>query len=201
MEGVYIPRRDTSSRINALLGGRLFPGVHHHAEFRVHEHEDTYSVVLDSVDGATHVRVEGRLADNIPPTSTFQSLAEASEFFEHGSLGYSATARPGVYDGLELRVRNWAVEPLDVTCVESSYFEDQALFPAGSTQFDCALLMRKIDHEWHGRDELIHPPSGRDSVGDRDSASGERWTRLSGHWQGRFGAGAPRSRTASRRSV
>ena len=58
MEGVYIPRRDTSSRINAFLGGRLFPGVHYHAEFRVHEHEDAYSVVLDSVDGATHVRVE-----------------------------------------------------------------------------------------------------------------------------------------------
>lgn len=157
MEGVYIPRRDTSSRTNALLGGRLFPGVHHHARFDVHEDEDAYSVVLDSVDGATHVRVEGRLADSIPATSTFQSLAEASEFFEHGSLGYSATRRPGVYDGLELRVRNWAVEPLDVTCVESSYFEDQTRFPAGSTQFDCALLMREIDHEWHGRDELCCP--------------------------------------------
>src|SRR5437667_12856543 len=25
-EGVFIPRRDTSSRLNALVGGRLFPG-------------------------------------------------------------------------------------------------------------------------------------------------------------------------------
>ncbi len=25
-EGVYIPRRDTSSRLNSLVGGRLFPG-------------------------------------------------------------------------------------------------------------------------------------------------------------------------------
>ena len=33
-EGVFIPRRDTSSRLNTLLGGRLFPGVHHHATFR-----------------------------------------------------------------------------------------------------------------------------------------------------------------------
>ena len=30
-EGVYIPRRDTSSRLNTLVGGRLFPGLHHHA--------------------------------------------------------------------------------------------------------------------------------------------------------------------------
>ncbi len=32
-EGVFIPRRDTSSRLNALAGGRLFPGEHHHAHF------------------------------------------------------------------------------------------------------------------------------------------------------------------------
>ena len=36
-EGVYIPRRDTSSRFNTLVGGRLFPGVHHHATFDVRE--------------------------------------------------------------------------------------------------------------------------------------------------------------------
>src|SRR3982751_610618 len=36
-EGVYIPRRDSSSQLNHLLGGRLFPGVHHHAKFDVNE--------------------------------------------------------------------------------------------------------------------------------------------------------------------
>ena len=34
-EGVYIPRRDTASQFNTLIGGRLFPGVHHHARFEV----------------------------------------------------------------------------------------------------------------------------------------------------------------------
>ena len=33
-------------------------------------------------------------------------------------------------------------------------FEDQAMFPPGSVEFDCALLMRGIDHEWHGRNRL-----------------------------------------------
>jgi hypothetical protein len=33
--GVYIPRRDTSSRLTALVGGRLFPGFHGRARFRV----------------------------------------------------------------------------------------------------------------------------------------------------------------------
>ncbi|HYC77413.1 MAG TPA: DUF2071 domain-containing protein, partial [Planctomycetota bacterium] len=35
--GVYVPRRDSSSRWNAWLGGRLFPGVQHRASFDVKE--------------------------------------------------------------------------------------------------------------------------------------------------------------------
>src|SRR5438309_1681955 len=34
-DGVYVRRRDTNSRFNALVGGRLFPGFHHHARFTV----------------------------------------------------------------------------------------------------------------------------------------------------------------------
>ena len=66
-------------------------------------------------------------------------------------MGYSVTAKPDQFDGLELRSFNWQVQPLAVEKVESSFFEDQELFPPGSVEFDCALLMRGIDHEWHGR--------------------------------------------------
>jgi hypothetical protein len=153
-EGVFIPRRDTSSRLNMLAGGRLFPGVHHHATFHVQEHDDCYRIELNSDDRRTHLLVEGRVAQQLPPTSIFGSLKEASDFFERGSLGYSVTAKPDQFDGLELRSFNWQVQPLAVERVESSFFEDRALFPPGSVEFDCALLMRGIEHEWHGRGQL-----------------------------------------------
>ena len=153
-EGVFIPRRDTSSRLNTLVGGSLFPGEHHHARFRVEERDEHYRVVLDSDDGRTHLAVEGHIAPELPETSVFDSLPEASAFFERGSLGYSVTGQPGRFDGLELRSLTWEVQPLAVEKVESSYFEDRALFPAGSVTFDSALLMRGIDHEWHGRGAL-----------------------------------------------
>jgi hypothetical protein len=153
-EGVFIPRRDTSSRLNTLLGGRLFPGVHHHAAFQVQEHDDRYRVELNSDDRHTHLMVEGQVANELPPTSIFESLKEASDFFERGSLGYSGTAKPGQFDGLELRSFNWQVQPLAVDKVESSFFDNRSLFPAGSVVFDCALLMRGIEHEWHGRGRL-----------------------------------------------
>jgi hypothetical protein len=154
MEGVFIPRRDTSSWLNALAGGRLFPGVHHHAAFQVQEHDDRYRVELNSDDGQTHLLVEGHVADDLPSTSIFGSLADASAFFERGSLGYSATAKPDQFDGLELRTFSWQVQPLAIEPVEFSFFEDRTLFPAGSVAFDCALLMLGIEHEWHGRGRL-----------------------------------------------
>jgi hypothetical protein len=157
--GVYIPRRDSSSRLNRLLGGRLFPGVHHAARFDVSESEDTFRVRMDSVDRSVHVRVEGALATVLPATSVFTSVPAASAFFEQGALGYSVTGQPGVFDGLELRSLAWKVEPLAVRVVESSFFEDRGRFPIGSTEFDCALVMRNIAHEWHARDQLCAAPA------------------------------------------
>jgi hypothetical protein len=152
--GVYIPRRDTSSRLNTLIGGALFPGIHHHARFDVHEDAGFYSVALDSDDRRTHVAVEGRLASDLPPTSVFHSLSEASAFFAEGSIGYSATARTGAFEGLELRTFGWKIEPLAVQRVESSFFEDEALFPPGTMKFDSALIMLRVEHEWHRQPAL-----------------------------------------------
>ena len=152
-EGVYIPRRDTSSPLNTLIGGRLFPGIHHQARFDIDEYEQHYRVALSSDDGGLSLVVEADVTTSLPATSVFESIEEASEFFEAGSLGYSPT-RSNEFDGLELRVFDWKVAPLAVSQVHSSFFEDDRLFPAGSTEFDCALLMKEINHEWHARESL-----------------------------------------------
>lgn len=153
-EGVYIHRRDTSSRFNALVGGRVFPGIHHHARFHVHETADHFEIALDSDDGATHLAVVAELADRLPQTSLFASLEEASRFFQGGAVGYSATPDPERFHGLELRCHTWQVEPLAVRSVASSYFDDRSRFPEGSITFDCALLMRGIAHDWLGQPDL-----------------------------------------------
>jgi hypothetical protein len=154
-EGVFIPRRDTSSWLNTLAGGRLFPGVHQHARFQVREEGDHFHVAVNSDDRRTHLLVDGHVGSDLPPSSLFLSVAEASRFFERGSVGYSVTRRPGEFDGLELCSHHWQVRPLSVEQVESSFFEDREQFPPGSVAFDSALLMQQIDHEWHGRGSLV----------------------------------------------
>lgn len=148
-EGVFITRRDTDSRLNHWAGGRLFPGVHHRATFRAVDTGSRISLAVKSQDGAVEIDVAGRLGTSLPSSSVFSSLAEASSFFEAGSLGYSVTRDPRRLDGIELRTRHWEVQPLDITDVHSSYFDDDRLFPNGTAQFDHALFMKEIPHEWH----------------------------------------------------
>lgn len=147
-EGVFIPRRDTDSLLNHLAGGRLFPGEHNHADFQVTNSLDRIDFEMKSRDGQVAVQLRAQLARTLPPTSKFATLAEASGFFEPGSLGYSATRDEKRLDGIRLKTKTWHVEPLDVEHVHSSYFADETRFPKGSVSFDCALLMRDIEHEW-----------------------------------------------------
>ena len=146
-EGVFIPRRDTSSALQAVVGGRIFPGIHHLARFEAREDGEFY-LRMRSCDGVAYVEVQARSATCTPKTSVFASLEEASEFFARGSVGYSATNRPGCCDGLELCTDGWRVESLDVQSVRSSFFDDTNRFPHGTVYFDCALLMQNIEHEW-----------------------------------------------------
>lgn len=153
-EGVFIPRRDTNALFNRLMGGKIFPGVHHGAEFRVYETTESFKLDMHSHDEAAFVRVHARITDKLPAESIFQSLREASEFFRGGALGWSSRTGKGAFDGLELHCDQWRMEPLAVERVESSFFNDPKIFPADSAKFDSAFLMRDIAHEWHARGQL-----------------------------------------------
>ena len=148
-EGVYIPRRDSGSRINHWVGGRLFPGEHHLADFDVREHDGRVDFSMRSRDGKILVFLKGQSDRELPETSRFASLEEASGFFEKGALGYSETEAGDRLDGLYLVTKRWRIDPLKVDHAHSSYFENRDLFPQGSVEFDCALLMRDIEHEWY----------------------------------------------------
>lgn len=154
LEGVFIPRRDTDSRISHLLGGRVFPGEHQQASFDVNEVDEEISFSMRSSDGDVAISLVGKVSDEMPSTSIFPTLADASAFFESGSLGYSVTGDSNRLDGIKLQTEEWKVTPLEVREVYSSYFADESKFPKGSALFDHALLMRDIKHEWHGASDL-----------------------------------------------
>lgn len=144
-EGVFIPRRDTSSKLNALAGGTVFPGIHHLATFTVNEFDKSYEVSFTSKDN-TFLSIKAQETENWNENSVFDDLNSVSLFFENGSVGYSPDKNN--YEGLELKTYDWKVSLLEVESVRSSFFEDRSIFPEGSVKFDNALLMKNIEHEW-----------------------------------------------------
>jgi len=160
-EGVFVPRRHTGSRLNQFAGGRLFPGQQLAADFSVEDAAGRIRLRMQAKDARTSVEVVGQETDVLPAGSCFASLEDSSAFFAAGSVGYSANQGGARADGLELVTEQWTVRPLQVEAVTSSFFDDRSVFPAGSIQFDHALIMRDIPHRWKALPDIaLGAPGG-----------------------------------------
>lgn len=150
-EGVFIWRRETDRRVIALFGGRLFPGVHQAADFRV---VDTGRLIVFDVRTAGGTADVSLVAERViewEPKGLFGSLGEASEFFRRGDCGLSCALDGRSLEGMQLRTLRWEVEPLRVVESRAVFYEQ---FPPGSIELDSALLMRGLPHEWHALPEV-----------------------------------------------
>jgi Uncharacterized conserved protein (COG2071) len=146
--GVYIPRRDSNSVINVAVGGRIFPGAHHLARFDVTEAEHELQVAFAARDGSVAVTLDVHVTAELTGSRLFADTAAASTFFEQGSIGFSATSDPARFDGLALHTTAWKVDPGVAVRAESSFFADRTVFPEGSAELDCVLVMRQIPVLW-----------------------------------------------------
>jgi uncharacterized protein YqjF (DUF2071 family) len=148
-QGVFIWRRDTDAKLIGLLGGRVFPGVHHHARFEIAEDDKHLTMNVTSAEGKADVRFSAQLSEDWRPTPAFGTLQEVSDFFRKGDCGFSRSLHSEELEGLQLKLLSWNMQPVVVGSQRSSFFSDTERFPEGSLEFDCGVLMRGIPHEWH----------------------------------------------------
>jgi len=147
--GVYIPRRDTNSRVVAAAGGPVFPGLHHRSQFDVNESPDRIRISLRSSDRQVRVEVEAQPTDRLE-SQLFRSVEDAMQFFKRGSVGWSPSST-GTLDHVQLVSDRWTARPLAVSRVISSVFDDPGQFPADRCTFDSGLLMKNLPATWIGR--------------------------------------------------
>lgn len=152
--GVYVPRRDTSSRLNSLVGSHSF-GQHYYADFTVDEDDHRYALAIESNDETAQLSVTARRAEELPDGSIFPDCNAASEYHECGCIGYSPSPDGRKLMGVELASDEWEVSPLTVENVEASYFENK--IPEDAMEFDNALLMENIGHEWKPKRPIRGP--------------------------------------------
>lgn len=176
--GVFVLRRDTAQRLPALIGGRLFPGVHRRAAFRVDEQREGLHLAYrtgDALEVDVTVGPPGGWSSRL-----FADAAGASAFFQAGACGFSSDRR-GCLEGIEMLTDQWSAEPVSVTA-RSSFYEDPIRFPPGSIHLDAALIMRDLPVTWRevpvpARDDatLTATRVSRAGAGCRPSRRLGRW--------------------------
>jgi hypothetical protein len=146
--GVFVWRRETDQKLIELLGGRLFPGVHHSARFQITESDSRLAMTVITHDGEADVSFSARLAAEWKQTPTFDSFDEVSNFFKKGDCGFSCSLRGNELEGLQLKTLSWSMIPMEVESQRCAFYSNPEHFPPGSIEFDSGLLMRGVPHEW-----------------------------------------------------
>jgi hypothetical protein len=146
-EGIFVARRDTDLWLSTILRGKLFAGDYHQARFAVEESVGHVEFACRSLDRTTQVSFSGDDALQLPASSCFKSLQE--DFFRGVDAGSSLSEDTQSLKGIALEGKEWKIRPFRISRVSSSFFDDKEHFPAGSIEFDHALVMRDIAHAWH----------------------------------------------------
>jgi len=147
--GVFIWRRETDQKLVQAFGGRLFPGVHRGATFRIEDDGERLTMEVASDDGETDVSFSAYACSELQSTSGFASFDDASKFFQQGDCGFSCSLKGNAVEGMQLKTLRWSMGSLAVELRKAAFYRNPLRFPAGSVEFDCGLIMRAAPHEWH----------------------------------------------------
>ena len=145
------PGQRVGNRLTPIGNSLVLPGeiFSRDARFHVVESDDYLAMNVTSDDGETDVSFVARTSKEWQPTTSFESFEEVSTFFKKGDCGFSCSLSGEALEGLQLKTLKWEMTPLEVDSQHASFYSDPLRFPAGSIEFDCGLLMRGIEHEWH----------------------------------------------------
>ncbi len=151
--GVFIPRRDTNSRLTVLAGDRLFPGLHHRAQFQVRDEGPEIQIAVSSHDGTLDLSTTAHESAALGG-ELFSCLDDAISFSREGSHGYSPHGDLNQLTGVSLDCPRWDAVPVQIDSVKSSMFDDHRAFPKGSCTVDFGLLMRNLPARWVNDDSV-----------------------------------------------
>ena len=142
----YIPRNDTSSFLNLLTGSRILAGSTKMAKIEVCDDQHQLNIQVKSKDKTFSIDYRGIRSQNLPDSSVFANLREATEFFNHEKCQYSHKLKSYSSKGPSTMDEDWNVTPLATSSSTSTLFE--AIFPAESYEFDHAICMENTQTDW-----------------------------------------------------
>lgn len=142
--GVFVPRRDTTSWLVVLAGGRVWPGVHGRARIDVARTTRSLGVDVAGRDG-TRVAVA---VDRDTRRGTALAAPDAACAFHAGERTAWSPRRDGVPEAAVMECTPWAARPVGVTAARSTWLDDPEAFPPGSVRLAGALLVEDVAVRW-----------------------------------------------------
>jgi hypothetical protein len=142
---LWIPRRETSSRLSARFAGALLRGEHHSCRAELEQGDSTLELRVHAGD-VEELYLRAELAGGLEG-SLFAHPREAEQV-----LGESRLVRPkspidalaGESDDLGLGTGQVSAEPLLVRELRARPFDDRELFTEGSATFDSAFRLVRL---------------------------------------------------------
>lgn len=137
-------RHDNSSRWQTWWTAA---GGGHHARFRVVDGIDSLELAGESDDRQMHLFLRARVTRSLPEGSMFRSVPQAAECLaaDLAGLGLLGSANVMGQGGAWSHLR---MEPLDVTQLESSFFDRWREQGPGLVEFDSAFSLREDQLAW-----------------------------------------------------
>lgn len=152
--GVFVPRRDTNSRIAVLGGDKVFPGAQRLARFEVRDIGPELRIEVESRDRTINISVTARECSAMGG-ELFSGLEDAIGFFRRGPVGYTSSGSSDCLTGVRMECESWDAQPVSIEHMTSSIFDNTEVFPMGSCTIDSGLLMRNLEARWITADGLI----------------------------------------------
>jgi hypothetical protein len=154
-DGVFIWRRDTSQCLMSAFGGYLFPGIFNPARFQVKDSPSAVVMDIKTRRGEADTQLTAHYGGEWKPTALFETLDGASQLLKQGDCGFSCTRSATRLEGMRLAAQDWKVSPLQVENYKSVFFDKLAAKLGCGFEFDHAIAMHGIRHEWHELTEEV----------------------------------------------
>ncbi len=143
--GVYVARRDTSSRIAASLAATIFPARLGHSQVTVIDDVERVNLVSRPNRPGAELDLVVSAADGLGADSVFDGVDTAANWLRDAAVGW--TFEGDRVERVTLDTGRWPVTPLRIEHVRSQWHHDR--FRA-SLEFDHALIVRDLHARWHG---------------------------------------------------
>lgn len=146
--GTYVIRRDTTSRLNALLAPCGPRSRLHHASFRVAETGPTIDLEATGDDRQMHLHIAGHLAAHLSPHSVFLNTDQACSFLRDGLIRLGIVVRHQQTPPAHPANGRCRLVPMHLERFESSVFDSGPLSTETACHLDSAFWLQDVEHTW-----------------------------------------------------